>query len=250
MITGTAGGMIEQLSRDAAHVWIVALDVPTETVRMMAGCLSASELERCERLDGDAARNRFIVARGAVRRILGHCTARDAGALTIVRTEHGKPRLDGGPALEFSVSHSRDIAVVAIAALPLGVDVEHLREVRHLDRTASRVLHHDTTKLLTALPEPQRTDAFIAAWTLREAHIKAVGGGLFRTPDTLPFDPSLPRDGRITEMHDRTGIETWSVARFRPTPGTDASLAARGSLRSLHIRDATETHTLITGGNE
>jgi 4'-phosphopantetheinyl transferase len=242
--------MIEQLSRGAAHAWIVALDVPVETVRRMAGCLSESDLKLCERLVGETARSRFIVGRGAVRQILGHCIAHDASTLSIVRTESGKPRLDVGPALEFSVSHSRDIAIVAIAALPLGVDVEHRREVRHLDRTASRVLHHDTATLLAALPEPRRTDAFIAAWTLREAHVKAVGGGLFRTPDTLPFDPSLPGDGRITGMHDRAGTETWSVARFRPKPGTDAALAVRGPLRSLHIHDMAETNTLITGGNE
>jgi 4'-phosphopantetheinyl transferase len=241
--------MFADLAGGIAHVWIVPLDVPRDRVEQMAACLSGEERERRARITGETEQRRFAVSRGALRTILALCCGRDVAALSLLRAPLGKPRLDGVEGVEFSVSHSRDIAVIAVAAVPVGVDVEYLRESGRYTRAAARVLHGDTNRVLAALPPHDRDQAFVDAWTLREAHVKAVGGGLFRTPDSIPFEPGMPRDGRIVRVADRTGGEQWSVARFAPAPGMSAALTARGELHGLMIHDATATHALLTGGD-
>jgi 4'-phosphopantetheinyl transferase len=241
--------MIEHRASGAAHVWIVPLDAPAGTIQDITSCLSAEERERSARFRDDSARRRYALARGALRRVLGYCAARDAAALDLRRGALGKPHLDGADALEFSLSHSRDIALIATAATAIGVDVEHQREPRHLARIAQRILHPDTVALLATMDGAELTGSFIDAWVLREAHVKAVGGGLFHTPDTLPFDPALPRDGTPRRITDRAGFEQWSVARFTPVPGTTAAIAARGPLGKLHIHGPGETLALLTGGD-
>jgi 4'-phosphopantetheinyl transferase len=247
MATGSSKQMIGRPDGGEAHVWVVPLELPAESVALISACLSPDERERHARLPDDAARRRFAVSRGALRHILGLCSGRSSGALSLLRGTLGKPHLEHPDGVEFSVSHSGEIALVAVAATAVGVDIEHLRQRKHATRTAERVLHPDTARLLQRLPEPERTDAFLAAWTLREAHVKAVGGGLFRTPDTLPFDPGLPCDGTFTRLAARGDGEQWSAARFVPAPLSMAALVARGPLHLLHIHHATETRALLEG---
>jgi 4'-phosphopantetheinyl transferase len=249
MSTASSKRMFADLAEGVAHVWIVSLDATAGTLEHMAACLSGEERQRRARMTSETERRRFVVSRGALRTILALCCGRDVMALSLLRAPRGKPHLDGPGAFEFSLSHSRDIAVIAVAAVPVGVDVEHLRESGRYTRAAARVLHHDTNRVLAALPPDARDQAFVDAWTLREAHVKAVGGGLFRTPDSIPFEPGMPRDGRIVRVAERDGDAQWSVARFVPAPGTSAALTARGELHGLVIHDATETFALLTGGD-
>jgi 4'-phosphopantetheinyl transferase len=241
--------MLEQLGKGHVHVWIVPLDMPPEREERIASCLSAEERERRDRITLERERSRFAVSRGALRVILGHCAGRDASALRLRREALGKPRLQGLDGLEFSVSHSRDVGLVAVAGVPVGVDVEYMRQPGRIARTASRVLHAETMALLDSLVEPARTEAFLAAWTLREAHVKAIGGGMFRTPDALPFDPAMPDDGTIVHTADRSGTGAWSIVRFAPAPGARASLVAQGNVHSLHVHGVADTDELLWGGN-
>jgi hypothetical protein len=67
--------------------------------------------------------------------------------------------------------------------------------------------------------------------------VKAVGGGIFATPDALPFHLGQPADGTPYAYRDRSRAEEWSVARFHPAPGARASLVARGRIAELRFYD-------------
>ena len=102
---------------------------------------------------------------------------------------------------------------------------------------AGRIMHPETVALLQSLPQSQFESAFLDAWTQREAHVKAVGGGLFRTRDELPFDVQLASDATVHRVRSRGDGTEWSIARFLPYPGTRAAVAAPGSLRGVRIMD-------------
>ena len=90
-----------------------------------------------------------MLARGALREILAQYVGRSPSALVLGTGSHGKPLLiagdgagDGGASErlpEFNVSHSGDIAVVALTAdQAVGVDLEQIRSMPDADRMAAR----------------------------------------------------------------------------------------------------------------
>lgn len=95
--------------------------------------------------------------------------------------ENGKPRLATEPGrLSFNLSHSGELALVAIApgGVEVGVDVERLRPRRDLVRLAERWLPADDAAAVATAGEAERESAFYAAWTRHEARVKCTGAGL------------------------------------------------------------------------
>jgi 4'-phosphopantetheinyl transferase len=259
--------MTEHLDAAEAHVWVVPLDAFPADAGTLAGCLSSDEISHRDACPTDDARRRFVVSRAALRVILSHYTGRPPASLMLRRGALGKPFLeqDDGrdDALHFSLSHSRATTVVAVARSETGIDVEHEREPARLQRIARRLLHAETVALLERLHGAARRSAFLDAWTLREAHVKAVGGGLFRTPDTLPFRPAQDLDTLVTPaapaavagpddvscpgessllvphvVMERTPRAPWSVVRFTPGDGLRAVCVVRGIIAAVRLHDA------------
>lgn len=218
-----------------AHVWSVLTDRVPAADAPLDDCLSEHERQRASRLRSPTARARFCATRTALRNILSLYAARPAGDLEISTNSRGKPALTGQPAVHFSLSHARDVAIIAVARLPVGVDVEHARQPRNVDRLARRVLHEHTVATLLDLPLERRLSAFLDAWTQREAHVKAVGGGLFHTPDVLPFDVDAAADGSVRSVIDYDGSGVWSVSRFAPGAGFRAAVVVRGRIDRLRF---------------
>jgi 4'-phosphopantetheinyl transferase len=237
-------GLMHDADAGQAHVWIVPLTTAHDDLDEYARHLSPAEHDRCARLQDPAARLRFLRSRHALRTILAERLGRDPASLVFLRGERGKPAVQRAAGLDFSFSDCRDCALIAIATAPTGVDGEHERAVRRPDRTAHRIFHPDTAAALEHTPRPLRTAAFLAAWTQREAHVKAVGGGLFHTADVLPFEPLLPADARPRAVHERASDDIWSIARFSPSSTTIATLAVRALLDSVTVHRTAETADL------
>jgi 4'-phosphopantetheinyl transferase len=179
--------------------------------------------------------------------VLARYTGVAPEALLLTVSERGKPRVAHAGAPHFSVTHSGGSALVAVAGRPVGVDLEREREPARLLYIARRVLHADTAAVLAALSPAQRRTAFLDAWTLREAHVKAVGGGLFETPDVLPFAAGQPLDGAVRPVRDRLGT-VWSVARFAPAPRTRACLVVAGDIRRVRYFEWDLADAMRQGG--
>ena len=218
-------GWIEQLIEDGeAHVWHVRLDALRDAGEPLRSCLSAEETERARRIAAPLQRERFLTVRAAVRDILARYTGTSAAAIALAREPGGKPVITGTGAPHFSITHSAGAAAVAVSAAPVGIDVEHVRDLRRA-RAATRILHPETIAHIRALPQAEQAEAIIDAWTQREAHVKAVGGGMFRTPDSLPFDVAQ-RDA-VQSLPGRDG-HRWSVLRWSPAPNLRAALVILG----------------------
>jgi phosphopantetheinyl transferase len=91
-----------------------------------------------------------------LRQVLAAYLGEEPGQIRLGEGEHGKPRLEGpSKRLEFNLSHSGEIALVAVSGEhPVGVDVERVR--------------------------PRRGQAFHQRWACHEARIKCLGVGLLR----------------------------------------------------------------------
>jgi 4'-phosphopantetheinyl transferase len=193
---------------DEAHVWLVSLDGSPNM-----SLLSADERDRARRYRAPEARDRFVLARAALREILGGYVGLPPEQLRFAypcacgrddcEPSRRKPRVEPDT-LRFNVSHTEGLALIAVSrGRELGVDVER---VRPLAAAATWALDANEAEAIAALPEPERLDAFYRAWTRREAHAKARGDGLAPTDER----------GR------------WWFVELTPTPGYRAALAVEG----------------------
>lgn len=219
------------------HVWRCALDSVSPSVESREPCLSADERTRSARIIAPLERRRFVLSRIVLRHVLARYHGAAAAEIPLGREAGGRPFVQGADRLFFSLSHSGDVALIAVADVRIGVDVERVRPIARAAEIARRVMHPETVGLLESLPQSQLESAFLDAWTQREAHVKAVGGGLFRTPDVLPYDPGLPVDATVHPVLSRADGSEWSVARFLPYDSTRAAVAAPGALDALRIMD-------------
>ena len=164
----------------SVDVWLVRTDAPAPAVAELTALLDAEERARADRLD-PAGRDRFVVAHGVVRRIVGRCLDSAPARIRWTRGRYGKPAL-AGPAtgLEVNLSHSDGLAAVAVSrGRPVGVDVQ--RALPRLDATAMSARYFpvvDARFVASADGAAERSDRFTRLWARKEACVKAAGGRL------------------------------------------------------------------------
>jgi 4'-phosphopantetheinyl transferase len=172
------------------EIRVVELAQPPALVERLAEHLDAGERERAQRL---ADRQRWIVARAALRIVLAGELGVAPAEVAFALGEHGKPELPGS-ALRFNLSHSGDRALIALASgVEVGVDVERTaRRSRAVERSL-------TTGERAAMRGPDRHVELLQIWCRKEALAKAMGGGLGWAPED--FDTSRP-EGHVIEDLD------------------------------------------------
>lgn len=163
------------------HLWEARLEAPPAGAD---GILALDERERASRFRSPADRARWVAARCALRQLLGGYVDAEPGALRLRYGPQGKPGLDEpwrASGIEFNVSHTGDRLLIAVArGARVGVDLETVRPVSHLERVARRVFPADAARLLE-LPEPDREPEFFRLWSRLEATAKLHGEGVWRT---------------------------------------------------------------------
>lgn len=209
----------------------VALAVPDTKVADARALLSTDERERADRFVFARDKRRFVVCRAALRSALGEHTGADPREIAFEYSSYGKPRLAGSRDLSFNLSHSGDLAVIALAAGPeLGVDVEARRSVDDCMRLAELVFSPLERARLAALPLAIRDDAFLVCWTRKEAFAKACGDGLSHPLSrfTVAFGPDT--HARVVHVDgDPDEPYRWWLAELQPAPGFVGTLAMRGA---------------------
>lgn len=164
------------LNEQTVDVWSVPLvgRLPIDTHETV----SVSEWERANRFHYARDRHRYLLRRIALRRILSRYLDIPSADVDYVTGKYGKPRLSGlgkESRISFNTSSSQDLAVVAVARFPLGVDVEVVRPFDNASDITSREFTADERESLGDDPD---LSGFFEIWTRKEALVKAVGKGL------------------------------------------------------------------------
>lgn len=110
------------LDKTRIDIWEFPLNTPFHQANSL---LNEKELERANRYHFERHRRRFTIARATLRLILGRYLQRDASQLSFQYSSHGKPGIESSQGLEFNLSHSGELALLAVGCqFPLGVDLE------------------------------------------------------------------------------------------------------------------------------
>lgn len=193
------------------HVW--RMTIPA-TTRPRTSLLDSQERARTLAFKRSSHAAAFAFVRSAVRLILAEYLACDPKQVRIVsRCEHcggnhGKPRTEG---LEFNVSHSTELAVVAVTERsPIGVDIES--RARPLTPLDVRMILGEREQSSEIVSDPLRV------WTTKEAYLKATGVGL------TGYDRNL----QVGEIERKA-----SVVQFDADDSHIGSLAVLGPIGGL-----------------
>lgn len=87
---------------------------------------------------------------------------------------HGKPFLASRPDIHFSISHCRNAIAVAVSDMPVGIDVESLRQAD--SALLRRTMNDDELAAISASVNPALE--FTCLWTRKEAVLKLRGTGI------------------------------------------------------------------------
>ena len=218
------------LGHNEVHVWRASLDQPASQLENFRLSLAADERARAQRLYFRKGRERFTVARGVLRAILGGYLNREPESLSFCYGSHGKPGLGGyldRDAIRFSVSHSHGFALYAFArGREVGIDLERIRFDLAVTEVAERFFSPKEVAALRALPPDLQRQAFFRCWTRKEAYIKARGEGLSLPLDE--FDVSLAPEEPAAVLairHDHSEASRWSLQELTVAPDYVAALS-------------------------
>ena len=216
-----------------ARVFAVELDRPEKEVAALGGVLTADELLRAGRMKSERGRTRAVVTRAALRRLLARELGRRPEEIAFSVGRHGKPRLDDtSSGVRFNLSHSADLALIAIARdVEVGVDLEEMKPRADLDRVARRVFT-EAEREAVALGGEQ---AFYRHWVAKEAFVKATGRGVasLRSFEVLLDGPGGARLNHVGG--DPAEAARWTLAPLDVGPRFAAAVVVAAPGASVEL---------------
>lgn len=193
------------------QIWRVDIAPIARLIPPLLTRLSPEERVRADRFVFDRHRFRYVRARAALRALLGRHLQVPPGDVALRAAPGGKPYLaDTGSSLYFNVSHSGDLALIALTmGGEIGVDIEAVRApADDWVALARRYFAAEEVAALEHYPAPERVQAFFRCWTRKEAVVKLLGDGLRMPLDRfiVPLDetaiaPVLLSDGGAVPWH-------------------------------------------------
>jgi 4'-phosphopantetheinyl transferase len=223
--TWTAPPLSPSLESGTVHVWRIALDQPEESLRRFRQMLDPDELNRAGRFHFEKHQRHFIVARGFLRSVVARYLETQPEALRFSYGAYGKPALASEHVLRFNLSHSHQVALLAVALdAELGVDVEHIRADFASEDIARRFFSRAEVETFNALPKEEQVAAFFRCWTRKEAYIKAIGKGLSQALDA--FDVTLTADAQAELLRaEEDDVARWWMTDIDVGEGYAGALA-------------------------
>ena len=164
---------------------------------------------------------RFIVARAMMRTILANYLNEKPEQLDFSYNQHGKPLINHPHRIEFNLSHSDDLALLAIGQyFPLGVDLEYF-SARPYEGIGKNLFSIAEINELSRQPNSLKSLVFFHIWAQKEAFIKACGMGLAYPTEqfTVPALASMDSD-----IFDSLHGNAWKMKSFMPKIACSAAL--------------------------
>lgn len=140
--------------------------------------LSDAEIERAGRFHFDSDREKYTLYHAALRIILSKVVGVAPDKLSFSLADKGKPYLTDFPNTHFNLSHAGDMAVLAVASIPIGIDVEWIKAKQDCLALARRFFHPHEADYLEKLSPNELLNSFFGIWVAKEAFVKTSGAGV------------------------------------------------------------------------
>ncbi|MBL7480007.1 4'-phosphopantetheinyl transferase family protein [Legionella bononiensis] len=192
--------------------------------------LNADERARADRFYFSRHKRRFSTARATLRIILSRYLNTAPERLEFDYGPHGKPTVINSQKLQFNISHTGDLALLAVGkGYPMGVDIEKY-SARPYEGIAKNLFSDQEYMEFKKAPSPMKPALFFHVWAQKEAFIKASGLGLsyptkeFHVPTTMPTKQLV--DDPLHNM-------TWHLRTFMPEVACSGALCHHPTIREI-----------------
>jgi 4'-phosphopantetheinyl transferase len=221
-----ARGSLELSGREV-HIWTLPTTAANATAVMFEPILAPDELDRAGRFHFSHLRESFVIARGALRCLLGRYLGLHPKSIRFSYSAKGKPVLEPAAHIQFNMTHSGSLAAVAITAeCQIGLDLEQIRPLSDMQQIASQFFCSEETAEIISLPPSEREHAFFCCWTRKEAYIKAGGDGLSAPLDGFRVTVLPDAPARFVHLeHAAADTDAWTLHDLSLAPGYAAALA-------------------------
>jgi 4'-phosphopantetheinyl transferase len=212
----------------AIEVWAIDLDRPLDPGVDLDRVLSSDEINRACRFAFEQDARRFRMCRAMLRLGLGWYLQKNPKEIQLTTGAWGKPSLADGSELNFNVTHSEGLGLIAFTtAAAVGVDVEAVdRVVDDVDIESSFFTRNEAAIISSGTTPQEQSNTFLRFWTRKEAVLKAAGYGIAR--GLYLFDVSrIPASG-VTLSDAKGNIDGtgWMVKDLQPINGFIGAIAA------------------------
>lgn len=229
------------ISKDEIHVWQATPSA--ELAAVLLPVLSRDECARASRFRQASDAQRFVTARGVLRTVLGQYLDQPARNVQICYGQAGKPALAVDAALQFNVSHSAEMVLVAISRQrAVGVDVEHISPMLDFEPLADHFFFPTEKAAIEMAPVYMKRRAFFLTWSRKEALLKAQGEGLPALPNLCPM-PAVANSFFITLRVVNQKSTEWVVSDLSVGSHYAAAVAAEGATMRVTLRQWAESWT-------
>lgn len=220
------------------QLYRVPLHADARAIASAVRQLSPEERERAARFRTEPDHRRYVLTRARLREVVGRYLDMAPRAVTIVQDARGKPALEARmqDGVHFNCTHAGELALVALAGAPVGIDIEHLRPLNDALELADAQFAASERAALRRAPAAERSALFLRCWTHKEAVLKATGAGIAegmqhfdvaldrpRQQLCLPDLQRIDRPLDVGTMPNRTALLT--LLQLTPAPGYVAAVA-------------------------
>jgi 4'-phosphopantetheinyl transferase len=232
----------EQILSNDVHVWRAFLDLNVLQKESLVRNLSTDEVAKANRFHFERDRERFIVARGILRHILGCYLGEKPAELRFEYTPYGKPFFAveaGYDSLSFNLSHSGEFALYAITRnRDVGIDIELVRDDIDIELIARRFFSQCELNSLEKISKEMQTVRFFQYWTRKEAFLKAMGKGVSFPMDHCDVSLMTGKTLSLIRLLDeKPETSCWYGMDLFPGRGYIAAIMAEGNDWDLSCRE-------------
>ncbi|WP_344809601.1 4'-phosphopantetheinyl transferase family protein [Allohahella marinimesophila] len=201
------------LQPNTVGIYLISLSGEIDSVQHSLDSLSPAEQQRAALITPPRARRRFELARFYLRQLLGERLDMAPSAVPISIGLNGKPELALDHArfpCHFSLSHSGGWVAIAISSEPVGVDLE-TRCPSTWKGIARRFFTPSEQQWLETADDQQ--NAFVAAWTMKEAAVKLYGDRLLTGLRAFQIQKKGWVGGEFSAQRALIAASTWCFPR-------------------------------------
>ena len=204
--------------------------------------LSEDEDIRANRFHFPRHKRRFTVARAVLRLILSRYLKVAPSSLIFTTNKYGKPLLVNDPSWHFNISHSGEMALLAVSKHhPMGIDLEYFSE-RPYEGIAKSLFSPKEIQTLEQAARHLKPLIFFHTWSQKESFIKACGMGL--SYPTQQFDvPILDNDNQ--PILDELNGDLWQITSFMPEVACSGAICYHPSIKDIRYAKLGDLTLLI-----
>lgn len=192
--------------------------------------LSEEETSQADRFYYDYHRIRYTISHAMTRAILAQYANISPEKLIFAKQKHGKPYLVNASEISFNLTHSKNLALLAVSLEdPIGIDVEYFKPRGYLG-IGNMMYSQAEMELLNNSPLHLQPLVFFKIWSQKEAVIKAEGCGIYC--DTKGFDVKVLPNNYAIEAFG----QEWEIKTFTPKPLYFGAICHKNSVTEIYYK--------------